>query len=294
VRLQDRHKSGLIFPEEQHTERDASSLMDVGTDSTEEKKDELRGQMSFLDHLEELRIRIINMLVALGISFVICFAFIGKVTIGPWVTGGIYDFIVYPIQMVVPKLYYMNVTEPFNLELKVAFVVSLFCAAPIVLSEVWRFISPGLYRHEKRYALPFIISSSLLFMTGMAFAYYVAFPFAMQFLVSVGGELGMTPVLNVSDYFDLFMMIVLALGVVFEIPALIFILSRIGLVSGPFLLRNTKYAILIATIVAAVITPTTDIANMMIVAVPMVGLYLLGVGVAFLFGKKRKSDDATA
>ena len=115
--------------------------------------------------------------------------------------------------------------------------------------------------------------------------------FALQFLLEWEKNMGVTALINASEYFDLFIMVELGLAVIFEIPAVIFVLSRIGIVSGPFLLRNTRYAILIATIVAAVITPTTDIPNMMMMAIPMVALYLLGVVVAYVFGKQRRTDD---
>jgi sec-independent protein translocase protein TatC len=171
-----------------------------------------------------------------------------------------------------------------------AALAAVFVAAPFVLGQVWLFISPGLYKHERRYALPFILFSSILFVLGGLFAYFLAFPFAVQFLLQWEKDMGLNPLINASEYFDLFITVELALAVIFEIPAVIFILSRIGLVSGPFLLRNTRYAILIAVIVAAVITPTTDIPNMMMIAVPMVGLYLLGVVVAYVFGKKRVKE----
>src|SRR6185436_4361744 len=123
-----------------------------------------------------------------------------------------------------------------------------------------------------------------------AFGYFVAFPFALQFLIAMGRDLNLKATISAVEYFDLFVMVELGLGVVFEIPALIFILSRIGLVSAGFLLRNTRYAILVAFVIAAIITPTTDIPNMLIMAVPMILLYLLGVVVAFVFGKKRRTD----
>jgi sec-independent protein translocase protein TatC len=129
-----------------------------------------------------------------------------------------------------------------------------------------------------------------LFILGGLFGYFVAFPFALEFLIEWAKGMGVTPRISASEYFDLFIMVELGLAVIFEIPALIFILSRIGLVSGSFLLRNTRYAILIAFVVAAVITPTTDIPNMMMMAVPMVALYMLGVLVAYLFGKKRTRE----
>jgi sec-independent protein translocase protein TatC len=169
-------------------------------------------------------------------------------------------------------------------------MAAIFVATPFVLGQVWLFISPGLYRHERKYALPFIFFSSLLFILGGLFAYFVAFPFALQFLIQWEKDMGLTVLINTSEYFDLFIMVELGLAVIFEIPAVIFILARIGLVSGPFLLRNTRYAILISAVVAAVITPTTDIPNMMMMMIPMIGLYLLGVGVAYLFGKKRQKE----
>ena len=169
-------------------------------------------------------------------------------------------------------------------------MAAVFLASPFVLAQVWHFIAPGLYKHERRYALPFIFFSSLLFVLGGLFGYFVAFPFALQFLLEWEKNMGVTALINASQYFDLFIMVELGLAVIFEIPALIFLLARIGIVSGPFLLRNTRYAILIAFVVAAIITPTTDIPNMMMMAIPMVGLYLLGVVVAYVFGKKRTKE----
>jgi sec-independent protein translocase protein TatC len=181
-------------------------------------------------------------------------------------------------------------TEAFNLELKLALLAAVFLGAPFILGQVWLFISPGLYRHERRYALPFILSSSVLFVVGGLFGYFIAFPFALQFLIEWAKNMGVTPRISASEYFDLFIMVELGLAVIFEIPALIFVLSRIGLVSGSFLLKNTRYAVLIAFILAAVITPTTDIPNMMMMAGPMIALYMLGVVVAFVFGKKRTKE----
>ena len=254
--------------------------MPVETDPEQEEQ-ELSGQMSFLDHLEELRKRIINSLIAIGVAFGVC-----------WYFGlYLYKMVVRPIQAAgVTSLVASTPTEGFNLELKLAVMAAIFIAAPFVLGQVWLFISPGLYKHERRYALPFIFFSSLLFILGGLFAYFVAFPFALEFLIQWEKDMGLTVLINTSEYFDLFIMVELGLAVIFEIPAVIFILSRIGLVSGPFLLRNTRYAILISAVVAAVITPTTDIPNMMMMMIPMVGLYLLGVGVAYLFGKKRQRE----
>ena len=237
--------------------------------------------MSFLDHLEELRKRIINSLIAVGIAMAASWFF----------ADNLFRIISAPIEKAGVKLAMSKLTEGFNLELKLAMIAAVFLASPFIIAQVWLFIAPGLYKHERKYALPFIFFSSLLFITGGLFGYFIAFPYAAQFLLDWGAKgMGLTPVIMASDYFDLFIMIELGLGVVFEIPAVIFVLSRIGLVSAGFLLRNTKYAILIAFVVAAVITPTSDIPNMMIMAIPMIGLYLLGILVALVFGKKRRKE----
>src|SRR5438128_5286247 len=247
----------------------------------EDEQEELRGQMSFLDHLEELRKRIIHSLIAVGVALGVCWTFadaLFRTVSRPILKAGITSLVV------------SSPTEGFNLELKLALMAAVFLASPFVLAQVWLFIAPGLYKHERRYALPFIFFSSLLFVLGGLFGYFVAFPFALQFLLQWEKDMGLQTLINASDYFDLFIMVELGLAVIFEIPAVIFVLSRIGLVSGPLLLRNTRYAILIATVLAAVITPTTDIPNMMMMAIPMVALYMLGVLVADVFGKKRTKE----
>ncbi len=256
--------------------------MPVDTDRPQEdEQEELHGQMSFLDHLEELRKRIIHSLIAVGVALTVCWTF----------ADALFRTVSRPILKVgISSLTVFSPTEGFNLELKLALMAAVFLASPFVLGQVWLFIAPGLYKHERRYALPFIFFSSLLFVTGGLFGYFIAFPFALQFLLEWEKNMGVTTVINASQYFDLFIMVELGLAVIFEIPAVIFVLARIGLVSGSFLLRNTRYAILIAFVVAAIITPTTDIPNMMMMAIPMVGLYLLGVVVAYVFGKKRTKE----
>jgi sec-independent protein translocase protein TatC len=255
--------------------------MPVETDPEQDEQEISGGQMSFLDHLEELRKRIINSLIAIAVAFGVCW----------WFSLALFKAVSRPINLAgVSSLVASTPTEGFNLQLKLAVMAAIFLAAPFVLGQVWLFISPGLYKHERKYALPFIFFSSLLFVLGGLFGYFIAFPFALQFLIQWEKDMGLTVLINTSEYFDLFIMVELGLAVIFEIPAVIFVLSRIGLVSGPFLLRNTRYAILVSAVVAAVITPTTDIPNMMMMMVPMVGLYLLGVGVAYVFGKKRTRE----
>jgi sec-independent protein translocase protein TatC len=246
----------------------------------ERDEEELTGQMSFLDHLEELRRRIIHSLIAVAVALGVCWTF----------ADALFRIVSVPIRKTGVELIVTSPTQAFNLELKLALLAAIFLAAPFILGQVWLFISPGLYKHERRYALPFILSSSVLFIVGGLFGYLVAFPYALQFLIQWAVGMGLIPRISASEYFDLFIMVELGLAIIFEIPALIFVLARIGLVSGPFLLRNTRYAVLIAFVVAAVITPTTDIPNMMMMAGPMVALYLLGVVVAYLFGKKRTTE----
>jgi len=254
--------------------------MPVETDPEQDEQEHLSGQMSFLDHLEELRKRILHSLIAVAVAFGLSWTF----------ADTLFKVVSVPIRKIGAEMIVTSPTEAFNLELKLALLAAIFLGAPFILGQVWLFISPGLYKHERRYALPFILSSTILFVMGGMFGYFVAFPFALVFLIDWAKNMGVTPRISASEYFDLFIMVELGLAVIFEIPALIFVLSRIGLVSGSFLLRNTRYAVLIAFLVAAIITPTTDIPNMMMMAVPMIALYMLGVVVAYLFGKKRTKE----
>jgi sec-independent protein translocase protein TatC len=245
----------------------------------EEEQEELSGQMSFFDHLEELRKRIIHSLIGLAVAFGVSWYFADKL------------FFVFRDLIIDAggKLNIQEITGAFTIQFKMALMAAIFISSPFLLAQIWLFISPGLYRRERRYAVPFIFSSFILFCAGGLFGYFVALPFGISYLMTMGSkELGVETLLNVNDAFDTVFALEVGFGVVFEIPAIIFILSRIGIVSGPFLLRNFKYAVLGCFILAAVITPTGDIPNMMILAGPMLLLYLLGVIVAFVFGKKRQ------
>jgi len=253
--------------------------MPVDTDQTEETE-ELRGQMSFLDHLEELRQRIIRALIAVGLAF-----------IATWtLADDLFAIVSSAILAAGGSLNMTQLAEPFNVEFKLAIVAAIFLTSPFLMAQVWGFISPGLYKHERRYAGPFIIFGTVLFYLGGMFGHLVAFPYAVQFLLDWGRTMKLTTLLSVSSYFDMYLWIMLGLGIVFEIPAVIFILSRIGLVTAGFLVRHFKYAVLICFVVSAVITPTTDVPTMMLMAGPMIALYGLGIIVAFFFGKKRTAD----
>jgi sec-independent protein translocase protein TatC len=246
----------------------------------EEKEEELSGQMSFFDHLGELRRRILNSLIAVGVAFAACWYFADEI------------FVVFRklIDESGAKLNQPEFTDAFTVQLKMALMAAIFLSSPFILAQVWLFISPGLYRRERRYAGPFVVSATILFVLGGLFAYYIALPTGLKFLIDMGKGLEIETLISVSAAFNLVFALIVGMGVVFEIPALIFLLSRLGIVSGPFLLRNMKYAVLGCFVAAAIITPTGDIGNMMILAVPMLGLYAVGILVAFIFGKKRRRD----
>ena len=240
-------------------------------------------EMSFLDHLEELRRRLIWSVAFVGVSFAVCWVF----------AGDLYDIASAPIRA--NPAVTLSISRPqdiFSLYVKVTLVASIFLSAPFVLTQAWLFISPGLYPHERRYAIPFVLFASLLFVTGGAFGYFVAFPTAVGFLLDWIVESHLTPIIDAGEYFNLFFTIIVALGIVFQIPAVIFVLSRIGLVDARLLLRQLKYAVFGSVVVAAIITPTGDPGNMLIIAAPMVALYIVGIAIAWVFGRRRAAPDA--
>lgn len=238
-------------------------------------------EMTFIEHLEELRKRILWAVVSVAATFAACWIY----------AGDLYEIASAPIRM--NPAVTLSVSRPqdiFGLHMKVTLVASIFFAAPLILTQAWLFISPGLHRHERRYAIPFVVSASLLFVAGGAFGYFIAFPVALTYLLDWIVASKLTPIIDAVEYFDLFFSIMVALGIVFQIPAVIFVLSRIGLITAGMLVRYFKHAVLGCVIVAAIITPTTDFGNMLVIAGPMIVLYGVGIGVAWLFGKKRRVD----
>jgi sec-independent protein translocase protein TatC len=174
--------------------------------------------------------------------------------------------------------------------LKVSLIVGIFVASPFVLYQVWAFIAPGLYKNERRYVAPFMFSTVGLFLAGGLFAYKMVYPAALDFLIGYSQQF--TPMITINEYTNLFMTIVLWLGVIFEMPILVFFLALFGIVSSGWMWRNFRYSILVIFIIAAVITPTTDIMNMCIFAAPMIVLYAGSIGVAYLVHpKQRKKRD---
>jgi sec-independent protein translocase protein TatC len=242
------------------------------------------GKMSFLEHLDELRKRIIRSLLSLCVGVAIAAFFIED----------IYAFVMLPLrQMLRPgeTMIYTYPTEAFMLYLRIALIAGLFIAAPLIFAQVWLFVAPALYAKERRYAIPFVLLSTIGFIAGAAFSHYVAFPLMWRFFGSFSNDL-VSFMPRIEDAFSLYMRMLLGMALVFQMPALVFFLARMGVVTARWMVRQFKYAVLVIVIVAAVITPSADIASQMIVAVPMLGLYVLSIAIAWLFGKKRAPEEA--
>lgn len=191
------------------------------------------------------------------------------------------------------RLIVTTTQEAFTLYVTVSLYSAIAVSIPFLLLQIWGFISPALYQHEKAYVTPFILLSTVAFVGGASFAYYILFPPAVEYLLGVAEEF--RPLLRATDYFDLITLIMLAMGIIFQMPAVTYVLARIGLVSAPFLISNWKIALIIILIVAAFVSPTGDIPNMMLFAMPMVVLYIFSIFIAWFFGKKRTTDaDADA
>ncbi|MBI2212379.1 MAG: twin-arginine translocase subunit TatC [Acidobacteria bacterium] len=257
-------------------------MVDEATSAAEagqEAHDDALPRMSFLEHLDELRRRLIISTITLLVAFLVCWNYAPE----------IFAFLERPIlQFLQPgeKLAYTSITSPFMLYMKVAFLSAIFVASPVVLLQLWLFIAPGLYPKERYYALPFILFATLFFVGGGWFGYDVVFPMACKFFVEIGRDFNQ--VITVDDYFSFASKMILAMGLVFETPILVFFLSRLGIVTPQFLLRNFKYAVVAIFIIAAVITPTPDMVTQAALAVPMILLYSLGIAISFFFGKKRE------
>jgi len=242
--------------------------------------------MSFLEHLEELRRRVVYAFLYVVGGLCICWSFHEK----------IFSILQKPIAVALAnhhldqKLVYLNPTDPFDMYLKVSFLAGIFVASPFVLYQVWAFIAPALYRNERRYALPFMVSTVGLFLAGGFFGYKLVYPSALDFLISFSGQF--TPMITIGEYTSLFMTIIGGLGIVFEMPILVFFLALMGIVSAGWMWRNFRYAILVIFIIAAIITPTTDIMNMCIFAAPMIGLYLVSIGIAWFTHPTRRKKRA--
>src|ERR1700720_4012980 len=237
--------------------------------------------MPLLAHLEELRKRIIFSVLEILVGFISCWSFADR----------IFGLMQQPIigalrhHGIGGGLVYLNPTEPFNLYLDVAFVAGLFAASPFVFYQLWLFIAPGLYREEKRYALPFLLSTVGLFIAGGLFGYKMVYPASLDFLIGYGQRF--QPMITIGEYTKLFVTITIGLGLIFEMPILVFFLALMRLITARGMWRNLRYSILVIFTIAAIVTPTADILNMCLFAAPMVALYAISMGVAWLVTYKR-------
>ena len=345
----------------------------------DEREDEEGLQMSFLDHLDELRKRLVQSVIAIAVAFFVCFYFSDKIynflaipikeqirkanlrrevmgesksgldqlkegeefdytfprdmsiggmripagttilakavrtpdnrlsarTVRPWVNNRAFM----PGDTELPsvfgegqfapgfeedKLVIRQVGGAFTLYMQVTLYTAVAFAIPFLLYQIWAFIAPGLYRHEKKYILPMLVMGTFFFITGATFAYKVAFPFACEYLLGLQEEGGFLTLIDAGDYLDLILLIMLGLGIVFQIPTVSYLLGRIGLVTPGMLWRAWRYAAVAIIIIAAIITPTADALNLAIFAVPMMGLYFLSILIVWLFGKPRRSDEEVA
>ncbi|HRH40197.1 MAG TPA: twin-arginine translocase subunit TatC [Pyrinomonadaceae bacterium] len=350
-------------------------------DAVETNQDEaqLGGQMSFLEHLDELRRRIINSVIIIVIAFLVCFYFSGEIynflsipvtralaeaqrtefpiqgltgeekiiswnnlkegEKGRFVFDRNTDFggtvvimgtsvnslvakdkdgnlglfteePIYTSNAIIPKgirlpldfnfptkatkkadekLIVTTAMQPFTLYVTVSLYAAIALSLPLLLLQIWGFIAPALYQHERRYVTPFVLLSSISFVVGAAFGYYILFPPAVKYLLGVGADFNL--MLNASDYFDFITILMLAMGLVFQMPAISYVLARVGVINAGLLVRGWKIALVVILIVAAVASPTPDALNMMLFALPMIFLYVISVFVAWFFGKKRTTTE---
>jgi len=243
-------------------------------DDEEEDDDDGMLRMSFLGHLEELRSRLIKIVVGLGIGFAGSLIFAQQ----------LWNAVRQPASDALrklgfePELAQLTPMDGFlTIYVKLPLLAAVFLASPWVLWQIWAFIAPGLYKKERKWAGPFVIVSAGLFIAGGCFAYFVAFRFGLQFLLGVGKDIGVKPVVSIVEYFDLFVNVTLGIGLLFEMPVLIFFLTLLRITTPGFLIRNARYAILVITVLAAVVTPTPDVVNLTLFAVPMILLFFVGV-----------------
>lgn len=249
------------------------------------------GKMSIFEHLGELRTRIIRS--AMGIAVGTC--------VGIYVAKPVLTFAAKPMVTALQnaglgnQLIFTHPAGYVNLWIQTALYVGLVLALPYVLYQIWLFVAPGLHKNERGAIAGFIIPAFLLFLGGIVFAYYILLPYLMRFLVTFQGLNGpFRPLISVEEYYDLTITILIGVGLVFELPAVIFLLSMFGLVTPQFLWKNFKYAVLVISIVAAVITPTPDATTMLVFMSPMILLYLVSIAVSALAVRRRNRNREAA
>ena len=235
------------------------------------------GSMSFLEHLDELRSRLFKAALAYAVVFGACWY---------W-SAPILEFLLRPIRKHLFQggdIVFIYLTEPFAVYMKAAATVAFFVAAPYILYQFWAFVAPGLYRNERMLGVAFLVSGTLFFVTGGAFGYYVAVPLAAQWLIALGQ--GFKASLTLQSAFQFESRLILGMGAVFELPLVIVFLSRIGIVSPGFLLYHFRFAVIVIAVLAAIITPSGDMLTMTVFGAPMIGLYLLGIALSWIFERR--------
>ncbi len=260
----------------------ATDLLDRARNAVHDRA-ELPG-MSLMDHLEELRRRLLWSVVYLAVGMIIAYAFHTHIIAA----------LQKPLTDVGQKMTMTHPTDSINILIKTSAIAGAILAAPFILYQIWLFISPGMYAHEKRYVWPFMGTTVFLFAMGVVFGYFYVLPGAMKVLLLDFGK-DYNHMITIDEYTGFFMAVILGLGITFELPILIFFLALFGIVDGKFLLKHFRYAILAIFIIAAVICPTPDPIGMTLFALPMLGLYFVGVAVAFLVHPdRRKKKEKTA
>src|SRR6267142_567644 len=251
----------------------------LATDDEDDDPSSPGVKMSFLEHLDELRKRIVRSCLAVAFGVLATFYWIQP----------IFNFIFAPTRRALPpgvKLIYTQPGEAFSLYIEIALIIGVMLAAPFIMYQVWRFIAPGLYSNEKRFAIPFVLFTTLGFLAGAAFNHYISFPFMMTFFASFNTpDLAFMP--KLEEVFGLYSKLLIGMGIVFQMPTVVFFLAKMKLITARFLMKNFKYAFLIIFVAAAVITPTGDMMTQTIFSAPMVGLYVLSIVIAWVVGPKR-------
>jgi sec-independent protein translocase protein TatC len=243
------------------------------------------GKMSFLDHLDELRRRIIYSVIAVGVGLGIALFYVGP----------LFDFIMRPMQLLLPAgqtLIYTDPSEAFFLQIKIALMAGLILATPVVFTQVWLFIAPGLYSHEKKLAIPFVAMSCFFFLAGAAFSHYMVFPIVWKFFVSFTTDY-LTFMPRVEPAFSMYLRLILALALTFQLPTVVLFLARMGMVTPRFMIRNFKYAVMIIVLASAVLSPDGGGVGMLAMGGPVIILYVFSIGLAWMFGKKKRKPEAT-
>ena len=238
-------------------------------------------EMTFLEHLEDLRKRLWYSFLALLVGLAPGWIF----------HKDLYAIIARPVTQYLPpgtKLVFTTLTAPFMLYMKIAFMAAIFLTSPFIFLQLWLFIAPGLYQKERRYVVPFVLFTTVFFIAGLLFGYFLVFPWACRFFLSIGADF--QPVITVDQYFSLALRVLLGIALVFELPTLVYFLAQFGILTAAWMIRNFKYAVLAIFVIAAVITPTPDWITQSIVAGPMIALYGLSILIALVVarGKKRR------